>query len=137
MDNFEGDLTKLLTRMKNYTSTEFFLEQHNINLMIKKIKDTVNNFSCYVPDFAIKMEDPKEVKEKIQEEIKTKLAAYLVQADNEFSLSNFEHVTKTMENPLLQDIYQKLGPFDYSRYMPDGSKDDDKKSDDDEDKHIF
>ena len=105
MDHFEGDLTKLLAKMKGYTYTEFFHEQHNINQIIIRIKNAVNNFSCYVPDFTVKMEDVKEIKEKISDDIKLKLAAYIVETDNQFALSNFEHVTKVLENPKLQDIY--------------------------------
>ena len=73
MDYFENDLTKLLNKMKNYTYTEFFHEQYNINSMISSIKSQLNNFSCYVPDFTIKMEDVNEVKQKISDDIKLKL----------------------------------------------------------------
>ena len=61
MDYFESDLTKLLSKIKNYTYAEFFDERYNITTMINRIKKELNNFSCYVPEWTVKMEDPNEV----------------------------------------------------------------------------
>lgn len=36
-----------------------------------------------------------------------------METDHNFTLENYEYITKTLENDSISRIYRKLGPFDY------------------------
>ena len=83
------------------------------------MKDSINQFSFYCPSFNVNYDEgggQELVTERIQHDIKAKLESYVIECDNKFSLDNFEYVTKELGNQKLSDIYQMLGPFDYSAY---------------------
>lgn len=81
------------------------------------MKTHINKFSVYNPKYSIKgTEDIKSIKEKIRIDIQTKIDAQIVEVDNEFSIENFEYVTSKMTNEKIANIYQMLGPFDFSAY---------------------
>jgi hypothetical protein len=45
--------------------------------------------------------------------------------DNSFALENFEYVTKEIDNPILNQAYHLLGPFDFYKYKADPDDGDD------------
>ena len=96
--------------------TEFFFEKDQIKNDILKIKDLINKFSVYTPNFTINFENLMDTKDKISSDLKLKLESYFIESDNQFSLKNFDYITQELGNQKLADIYQLLGPFDYSKY---------------------
>lgn len=54
--------------------------------------------------------------------MKKKLGKHLQPIDQQFSMDNYNYVTKDLENPQIETIYKTLGPFDYTLYQPDQEK---------------
>jgi hypothetical protein len=143
MDNYEKTMKKLLHRAHKYDLTEFFLEKDTIMGQINKLKNDVNRFALYCPSYSVDWHDegPETARDRIKNDLKTKIEKYLVEIDNSFALRNFKYITKELGNSKLADVYQMLGPFDYSQHKEDrdedhhlGSQND---SSDDDDKRFF
>lgn len=69
-----------------------------------------------MPSYTVKWNDETKVflKEKIRNDIRSKLEKNLVAIDNKFAIENFTYVTEEVGNKKLAEVYQMLGPFDYS-----------------------
>lgn len=128
MDSFEEKLKGLLDRTHSYTTTEFFHERFEIQNTIRSMRQTIESFGIYAPKYGVKIVDLSDVKSKLRDFIKNKLASYIEEIDNRFSLENYDYVQNELGNMRIAEIYNQLGPFNYSAYKEEkeGDEDDDR-----------
>jgi len=69
------------------------------------MKSEINKFSIYNPSCSVKVDNFAETKTKIEEDLRLKLEKFFVEVDNEFSIDNFEYVTKEMTNERITSVY--------------------------------
>ena len=61
----------------------------------------------------MKIEDMSLAINQIKVDIKERLSSFFVETDHNFSLENYDYITKTLENDSISKIYRQLGPFDF------------------------
>lgn len=108
MDNFEHNMKKLLQRTHTYGLTEFFTEKDQIVKEIDQMKHEINSFSHYCPSYTLSFseeDDAEIIIDRLKTELKTKLEKNLVEISTDFSLNNFNYVTKELGQQRLTDIY--------------------------------
>ena len=94
------------------------------------MRQTIESFGIYAPKYGVKVLDLDDVKSKLKDFLKNKLASYVEEIDNRFSLENYDYVQKELGNMRIAEIYNQLGPFNYAAYKEDKDGDeDDSKSD--------
>ena len=128
METFEDSMKKMLSRTQSYSLNDYFFEKDSILDEINMMKRHINKFSLYCPSHSINWNEEEDIaaqKEKLQTDLKEKLEQLVIPVDNNFALSNFQYVSQDLGNAKIADIYQMLGPFDYSQYTmeDDGNSD--------------
>jgi hypothetical protein len=83
---------------------------------INRLKANLSTLSVYNPQFMIKKgsEDLKTIKQKIADDLRLKLESHFVEIDNRFTIENYEHCTTNLPSEKIKEVYQLLGPFDYT-----------------------
>ena len=84
---------------------------------IKLLREKLQLFDVYHPQYKVNMRanisDEKQ-KEIITDEVQQHVMSNIDKLDTDFALKNYNYVTKRMNNPKLAEIYDLLGPFNYS-----------------------
>ncbi len=99
--------------VKKYNYIEFYHEQINIQKQIRGIRQNFEAFNIYMPKYQMKIEDMSLAINQIKVDIKERLSSFFVETDHNFTLENYDYITKTLENDSIARIYRQLGPFDY------------------------
>lgn len=118
MNKYDNVMKKLIHKAQSYDLRDFFEEKVKILNEINSLKADIGMFSNYVPNHEVLIpEDNREsVIEKLKSDIKSKVDKYVIPIDNSFALSNFKYITEELDNPKLKEVYELLGPFDYSKF---------------------
>ena len=56
------------------------------------MRSVIESFGIYAPKFGVKILDLEDIKAKLKDFIKNKLASYVEEIDNRFSLENYDYV---------------------------------------------
>lgn len=121
MFEFEHVMKRLLSRSQTYSMTEFFYERHEIAQTVKNLENSLRDLSFYTPSYNVNYtsEGKDACYQKIKEDISLKLDEAMILCDSSFAINNYKYITVDLGNQKLAEIYELLGPFDYSTYNPD------------------
>lgn len=119
MDELEDNLKVMLHRAKNYSIVEFFNERDNLNDMIEKITEKLDNMGTYLPCNRLKFDKDMSLDDmipQIQDSLEKLINKNFEDVDQEFAFENYKYIMEEVQNPNLKNIYKLLGPFDFSHY---------------------
>ena len=111
-------------KMQSMSLVEFYYDEKECKDKIAHLSKSLDSFAMYLPNCrrkpAAKETDFDKAKTQIKNDLKERVAQYLEKCDHSFAMSNFEYTQHDIEDEVIRDIYQKLGPFDHYAHREEG-----------------
>lgn len=116
MERFEQDLKDLVSQLSKYSLLEFYHDQNEIKSSISRLSSSLEEFTLYLPNSRLLIEDMTVAKNNIKVDIKERIYSFIEKIDHSFGLENYHYVLENINDDLVKDVYKKLGPFDHFQF---------------------
>ena len=118
MTEFDKELKQVIANLSKFSLLEFYHDEVNIKKSISNLQSKLENFSIYLPEWRLKIENIDQVKTQIKVDVRERLNSIFERIDHSFAIENYHFVLEKVNDIRVKDIYKKLGPFNHFEFIP-------------------